>query len=160
MGILQREFQFLERNVQRVKTKLQKLQYDLTLTPSTNTADLWPKHLICQHDYHTMTQSKVHDTYDHGTYRDSYSVRQQQIRLDVMFSRQIQAEEQIFLAEHIKKIENKWSLGTNVTKGEIRSCLTPFLQMDIMMTRDKKNIIVKKGLKIQNSQDSFKDRQI
>ena len=64
---LQREWKFLERNVQRVKTKLQKLQHCLTLTPSTNTADLWPKLLISQHDYHTVTQSKVHDTHEHDT---------------------------------------------------------------------------------------------
>ena len=40
MGKLQSGLKFLERNVQKVRTKLQKLQHDLTLTPSTNTADL------------------------------------------------------------------------------------------------------------------------
>ena len=67
MGKLQRELKFLERNVQRVRTKLQKL-HDPTLTPSTNSADLQPKQFINQHDYHTMPQSKVHDTHDHDTY--------------------------------------------------------------------------------------------
>ena len=56
MGKLQRELKFLQRNVQRVRTKLQKLQHDPSLTPSTSTADLQPKQLINQHDYHTMTQ--------------------------------------------------------------------------------------------------------
>ena len=40
MERLQTELKFLERNVQRVRAKLQKLQHDLTLAPSTNTADL------------------------------------------------------------------------------------------------------------------------
>ena len=84
MGRLQRKLKFLERNVQRVRTKLQKLQHDLTLTPSTNTADLQPKQLIIQHNYHTVAQSKVHDTHDHDTYTDSYAARQQ-IRLYAMF---------------------------------------------------------------------------
>ena len=57
-----------------------------------------------------MTQSKVHDIHDHDTYTDSYAARQQQIRLDTMLSRKIQAEEQKCLAEHIKQIENKRSL--------------------------------------------------
>ena len=57
-----------------------------------------------------MTQSKVHDTHDQDTYTDSYAARQQQIRLDAMLSRQIQAKEHKCLAEHIKQIENKRSL--------------------------------------------------
>ena len=40
MGKFQRELKFLERNVQRVKTKFQKLTYDPALTSSMNTADL------------------------------------------------------------------------------------------------------------------------
>ena len=56
-----------------------------------------------------MTQSKVHDTHDHDTYRNLYSAIQQQMRLDAMLSRQIQAEEQKGLAQHIKQIENKRS---------------------------------------------------
>ena len=31
-------------------------------------------------------------------------------------------------------------------------------QVDIMMNRDQESLIVKKGLKIQNSQDSFKGK--
>ena len=54
-----------------------------------------------------MTQSKVHDTNDHDTYTNSYSAIEQQIRIDVMFSRQIQAEEQKPFEEHIKQVENK-----------------------------------------------------
>ena len=54
-----------------------------------------------------MTQNKKHDTHNLVTYTDSYAARQQQIRLDAMFSREIQAEEQICLAEHIKQIEKQ-----------------------------------------------------
>ena len=92
MGKLKRELKFLERNVQRVRTKLQKLQHDPTLTPSTSTVDLQPKQFINQHDYHTITQSKVHDTHDHDTYTNSSYAIEQQIRLDAMLSRQIQAK--------------------------------------------------------------------
>ena len=54
-----------------------------------------------------MTESKVHDTHDHDTYTNLYFAIEQQIRLDAMLSRQIQAEEQKCLVEHIKHIENK-----------------------------------------------------
>ena len=76
-----------------MRTKLQKLQHDPTLTPPTSPVDLQPKQLINQHDYHTITQSKVHDQ-DHDTYTNSHSAMQQQIRLDDMLLRQIQPEEQ------------------------------------------------------------------
>ena len=97
-----------------------------------------------------MTERKVLNTYDHYTYTNSYCVTQQQIRLDSMFSRQIQGEKQNCLVEHIKQIENKDPLNTNVTNEEIRLSLTTLLQINIMMTRDQKNVIMKKGLKIQN----------
>ena len=41
IGKLKRELKFLERGVQQMKTKLQKLQ-DHTLPPSTSTVGLWP----------------------------------------------------------------------------------------------------------------------
>ena len=53
-----------------------------------------------------MTETKGHHTHDHDIYADSYAARQQQIRLDVMLLRQIQAEEQKCLVEHIKQISN------------------------------------------------------
>ena len=102
VGKLQRELRFLERNMQRLKSKLQTLQHDLTLTPSTDTADLWPRQLIIHHYYHVMTHSRTHDTHEHDTYTDLYIARQQQIKLDAMLSQQFQAEEQKCLAEHIE----------------------------------------------------------
>ena len=150
MGKLQ-ESKFPERNV----------QHDLTLTPSTNTAHLWPKHLISQHDYHMMTQNKVCDMHEHDTYRDSYTARQHEIRLDAMLSWQIQADEQKWLAEHIKQIENETSLEYTQNKRRNQTIQTPF-QIDMLMTKDWKNIILKTGPKIKthNSQDSFRDKKM
>ena len=37
------------------------------LTPSTKREGLWPKQLINQGDYHTVTQCKVHNTHDTQT---------------------------------------------------------------------------------------------
>ena len=108
IGKLKRELKFLERDVQRVKTKLQKLQ-DPTLTPSTSPVYIQLKQLINQHDYHTMTQGKVHDTHDHDTYTNLYSAIEQQVRIDAMLLRQIQAEEQKCFEEYIKQLENKRS---------------------------------------------------
>ena len=51
MGKLKRELEFLERKMQRVKTKLQKLQHDPTLTPSISVVGLRPKQFVDQHDY-------------------------------------------------------------------------------------------------------------
>ena len=116
---------FYKRNVQRVRTKLQKLQHDQTLTPTTNTADLWPKQLINQHDYYMMKHSWTQDTHEHDTYTDSYIARQQQIRLDAMLSWQIQAEEQKHLAEHNKLIENKRSLEYQYNQKRDQTTPTP-----------------------------------
>ena len=61
MGKFKRELEFLERGMQRVKTKLQKLQQDHTLTPSMSMAGIRPKQFIDQHDYHVMKQGKEQD---------------------------------------------------------------------------------------------------
>ena len=63
--------------------------------------------IINQHDYHAVTQSKGCGIHDHDTYTDSYSARQQQIRLGPIFSQQLQSEEQKHLVEHIKQIEKR-----------------------------------------------------
>ena len=38
-----------------------------------NTADLQPRQLINQHDYHVMTHSRTHDLHEHDA--DSYIAR-------------------------------------------------------------------------------------
>ena len=65
-----------------------------------------------------MTHSRIHNTHECDTYTDSYIVRQQQIRLDAMFSWQIQAEEQKHFAEHIRQTENKRSIEYQQTSSD------------------------------------------
>ena len=48
----------------RVRTKLQKLLQDSTLTPSMSMIGLRLKQFLDQHDYQIMEQGKVHDTHD------------------------------------------------------------------------------------------------
>ena len=77
-----------------------------------------------------------------------------------MLSRLIKVEEQKHFAEYIKQIENKRSLEYQHKQRRDQIIPDPpLLQIDIMMTRDKKNVIVKKHLKSRNSQDSFKDKK-
>ena len=64
MGKLRRKVEFLERGMQRVRTRLQKLQQDPTLTPSMSTVGLRPKQFIDHHDCHVMEQGKGQDTHD------------------------------------------------------------------------------------------------
>ena len=58
MGKLKRELEFLDRGMQRVKTKWQKVQ-DPTLTPSMNMVGTKPEQFVDHHNYHVMKQSKV-----------------------------------------------------------------------------------------------------
>ena len=97
-----------------------------------------------------MTQSKVHYANDHDTYTNSYSAKEQQIRLDAMLSRQMQTEEQKCLAEHIKQIENKRSLEYQHNQRRDQIIPNPLLQIDVMMISGQESIMVKKGLKIQD----------
>ena len=159
-GQITKRIKFLEGNVQRWSTKLQKLQHDLTLTPSTNTADLWPKQLINQHDYHKMTHSRTQDTHKHDTYTDSYIERQQQIRLNVVLSWQIQAEEQKYLAEHIKQIENKRSFEYQYNKKTDQTTPDPPLSNRYTENQRPEYYNSEERLKNQNSQESFRDKQI
>ena len=73
--------------MQRVKTKLQKLQQDPTLTPSMSMAGIRPKQFVDQHDYHVMKQGTVQDTYDHDRCINPYFTIEQQIRADAMLQR-------------------------------------------------------------------------
>ena len=88
--------------MQRVKTKLQKLQQDPTFTPSMSMVGLRLKQFVHQQDYHIMKQGKVQDTFDCERYIGQYSTIEQQIRADVMLSRQIYNEEQSHFVKQIK----------------------------------------------------------
>ena len=51
---LRTEVEFLEREMQRVWTKLKKIQQDPTLTTSMSTVGLRPKQFVYKHDYDEM----------------------------------------------------------------------------------------------------------
>ena len=70
---------------------------DPTLTPSTSMVELWPKQLINQHDYNTMTQSKVQDTHDHDRLHKLMFCNRKADKDRSYASRQIQEEEQNIL---------------------------------------------------------------
>ena len=108
MGKLKRKLEFLEIGMQRIKTKLQKLQQDPTLTPSISTVGIRPKQFVDQHDYHIMKQGNAQDTYDHDRYIGPYCTIQQQIWADTMLSTQIYEEQRQF-EKQIKWVENKRS---------------------------------------------------
>ena len=61
MGNLKTEVEFLERRMQRVRTKLQKPQQVPTQPPSMSIGGLRPKQCIDHHDYHIMEQGKAPD---------------------------------------------------------------------------------------------------
>ena len=107
MSKLKRELEFLEMGMQRVKTKLQKLQKDSTLMPSMSMVGIRPKQFVDQNDYHVMKQSKVQGAYDHDRYIGPYSAIGQQTRADSMLWRQIYKEEQKQFEVQIKQEENK-----------------------------------------------------
>ena len=79
MSKLRREVEFLEREMQRVRTKLKRLQKDPTnifhAYSRTKT-----KQSIGQHDYYETEQSNVQVTHDNYMYIDIYSTVKQQIR--------------------------------------------------------------------------------
>ena len=54
MSKLRREVEFVERGMQRVRTKLKKSQQDPTLKPSMTAISLRLRQFIDQHDYHEM----------------------------------------------------------------------------------------------------------
>ena len=68
MGNLKRGLELLEGGMQKVKTKLQKLQQDSTLTPSMSMVGLLRKQFVEQHEYHVIKQGKAQDTQDNDIY--------------------------------------------------------------------------------------------
>ena len=56
-----------------------------------------------------MKQGKVQDIHDNDRYIGQYSTVEQQIRAEVMLSRQIYEEDQKQVEKQIKQVENKSS---------------------------------------------------
>ena len=77
MGKLKREIKFYKRGMQRVKTKLQKLQQDPTLAPSMGTVGLRPYKFVDQCDYYVkkLVKYKIHmimiETFSHTLWLNS-----------------------------------------------------------------------------------------
>ena len=108
MGKLKTKVEFLERGMQSIKTKLQKLQQDPNPIPSMSMVELRQKQFVDQHDYHIMKQGKVEDTHN-DRYLGLYSTLEQQIMAGTMLSRQIYEEEQKQFEKQIKQVENERS---------------------------------------------------
>ena len=80
--------------MQRVKSKLQKLQQGPTLPTPTNMLGIRPKPFVNQHDYHVMKQSEIQGPYDQDRCIGLLSTIEQQIRAHGILLRQIYDEDQ------------------------------------------------------------------
>ena len=68
MQKLRREIEFLERDIQRVKTRCSKIQQDPLLTPTTSLTGIKPKQLIWSeyHDYPEYDRYTEHMVQEHN----------------------------------------------------------------------------------------------
>ena len=123
MGKSKREVEFLEKGMQRFKTKLQKLQQDPALAPSMSTVGLRPKQFVDQHNCHVTKEGKVQGTHDNDRYIGPYSTIEQQIRANAMLSKQIYEEEQKQFEKQIKQTEKKDPMNTILIQWESRQSL-------------------------------------
>ena len=89
---LRKEIEFLERGMQRVRTKLKRLQQDPTITSSMSIISLRPKQLGEQHDYHAIEEGRHQVRCENDMCSDPYTTIEQQIRFDAILSRQIYDE--------------------------------------------------------------------
>ena len=90
-----------------------------------------PKQFVDQHDYHIMKQSKVQGT--------------QQIRADIMLSRQMYEDKQKQFEEQIKQLENKRSNEYHL--NQMRGHIIP----------DQSNFVIKD--RVDPSQDRYDDQR-
>ena len=89
---LKREIEILEWGMQRMRTKLHRLQQDLMQMPSTSKASILPRQLLGQdyYDQHDKDQDRVQmrcEYDEHDMSVDPYSTREQKIRADAVLSR-------------------------------------------------------------------------
>ena len=101
MKKLRRELQFVEWGMQRVRTKLNKIQQDPLLTPTTSLTGIKPKQLI-EPEYPEYYHHREQMIHEHATYPEQNDLIKKQIRADALLSRQLQEEER----DHTLK-ENK-----------------------------------------------------
>ena len=103
---MRKEIEFLERGIQRVRTKLKTLKQDPTLTPSMHMIGLRPKQLGEQQDYHEIEWGRDDIIYENDLCIDPYTTIEQQIRVVVILSRQSYEEEQIQFKKQLNQIES------------------------------------------------------
>ena len=80
------------REIERVRTKLDRLQQDPTQTPSTSIIGVRPHKL---QDYHNKDQGRIQVGHENDTCIDPYPAIGQQIQVDAILSRQLHEEEHI-----------------------------------------------------------------
>ena len=71
---LRREIAVLERDMQRMRARLERIQQDPLLTPSTSMVSIGPKQLIEPeyHDYPENDQDRIQIRHEHAMYVNQY----------------------------------------------------------------------------------------
>ena len=87
---MRREIEFLERGMQRVRMRLNRIQEDLLLTPTTSLTGIQPQQLIGP-EYHGCPE---YDHYREQMIHELVQKKNKQIRADALLSRQLQEEEE------------------------------------------------------------------
>ena len=95
MQKLRREIEFLERGMNKVKTRLSKIQHDPLLTPMTFLKVIKPKQLIGPeyHNFPEYDQYTEHMIQEHDIQTEQNDMIERQIMTDASLSKQFQEEE-------------------------------------------------------------------
>ena len=95
MQKLRQEIEFLERGMQRVKTRLSKIQQDLLLTPTMSLTGIRPKQLT-RSDYDNYPEDDHYPEYiiqEHDIKTEQHDIIERQIRTDTSPLKQLQEED-------------------------------------------------------------------
>ena len=89
MQKLRREIEFLERGMQRVRMRFNRITQDLLLTPTTSMVGVRPKQLTEPeyHDYLENDQYREQMIHEHIMHADQIYLTEKQIRADAILSR-------------------------------------------------------------------------
>ena len=95
MQKLRREIEFLERGMQRVRMRLNRIQKHPLLTPTTSLRGIKPKQLIGPeyHDYPENDCYREQMIHEHAINPEQNNLIEKQISADALLSRQLQEEE-------------------------------------------------------------------
>ena len=102
MPKLRREIKFLERGMQSVRMRLNRIQQDLLLTPATSMIGIRPKQLIEPEYYNYPANDHYGEQIicEHDMYVEQNDLIKKQIRAHALLSRQFQDEER---EQHLKQ---------------------------------------------------------